>query len=187
MNLTKHIIVGLAAAAAVAGCGSSESSCPDGGCLDAAVVSGADAGGDGPALWGLSRGTNNFTITNVAVTNDGCMLSPGELMGMARPVTYDEATNTISVGDAKGTPPAPSLGSGTVGANMATLTRMNMAGDSMCSWNQTDTGTLTLIGNDEFTLSVTETDSMYAATCTAADKAGGDPCTSTFTLTMKKM
>jgi hypothetical protein len=188
MNLTKHTMLMLAVAAAAAGCGSSESSCPDGGCLDSAVTSGADAGSDGPALWGLSRGTNSYTITKVTIGNDGCMLGPDALMGMTRPVTYDEATNTISVGDQKGAPPAPSLGSGHVGANVATLSRDNNAGDAMgCYWHQTDAGSLMLFDNDKFTLDVTETDNMYSAACMAADKPGGESCTSTFQLTFVKM
>jgi hypothetical protein len=79
-------------------------------------------GGPDAALWGLSRGTNNYTITKVVTSaaTDGCKLGPEALMNMTRPVTYDATTNIISVGDQKGTPAMASFGSGTVGANKAT-------------------------------------------------------------------
>jgi hypothetical protein len=128
MRLAKTVFF-LASAAALVGCGSSDNTCGDAGCLDGAIVTGPDAGADGPTLWGLSRDMNNYTVTAVTVASDGCMLSPGELMGMSVPANYVAATNTLSIGKSQGTPAMPAFGSGTVGANMATLTRDNQAGD----------------------------------------------------------
>jgi hypothetical protein len=140
-------------------------------------------------LWALSRGTNNYTITKVVTTpaTDGCSLGVSALMNMTRPVTFDEATSTISVGAPLGTPAMPSFGSGKVGANMATLVRENTGGDSTCNWHQKDTSMLVLFANDKFTLDVTENETMFAAGCTNPPPPAGGMCTSTFQLTFEKL
>jgi hypothetical protein len=177
----------LAASVTAAGCGSDDNTCGDAACPDGAVTQ-ADAGTDGPMLWALSRGTNNYTITKVVTSaaTDGCGLGPQALMSMTRPVTFDEATSTISIGAQQGTPAMPSFGSGKVGANMATLMRENTGGDSMCNWHQKDVSMLVLFANDKFTLDVTETETMFQG-CTNPPPPTGGMCTSTFQLTFEKL
>ena len=186
MKLIKMLVV-VAAGAVAVGCGSSDNTCTDAGCPDGGSL-GGDAGGPDAALWGLSRGTNNYTITKVVTSaaTDGCKLGPEALMNMTRPVTYDATTNIISVGDQKGTPAMASFGSGTVGANKATLMRDNTGGDTMCSWHQKDTSLLSLFDNDKFTLDVTEVEDMFGAGCTNPPPPTGGTCTSSFQLTFEK-
>jgi hypothetical protein len=185
MNLIKRFI--LIGAVAVAGCGSDDSTCGDGGCPDSGAL-GADTGtaGDTAMQWGLSDMTNNFTITKVQVTSDGCNLGPAVLMGMARPVTYNRTTATISIGDLKGTPPMPSWGTGMAAGNSATLTRDNTAGDgAACTWHQKDVSLLNLFNHDKFTLDVTEDEDTFMGCTTPAPPASGK-CTSVYQLTFEK-
>jgi len=189
MKLIKMLVL-VAAGATFAGCGSSDNTCTDAGCPDGAVIGNLDGGGPDVMYWALSRGTNNYNITKVVTTSDGCMLGQAALMGMNRPVTYDEATTTISVGASQGTNPAqPSFGSGKIAGNMATLVRDNTGGDSTCNWKQVDNNVLTLFANDKFTVDVTETDSMFSAGCTGMNPPppASGMCTSTYQLTFEKM
>jgi hypothetical protein len=189
MKASKTILA-LLASSALLGCGSSDNTCTDAGCPDGGGSS-ADTGPsapDGPMLWGLSRDMNNYKVTNVTVMNDGCMLMPAALMGMAIPANYSATTNTFSLGKDFGTPAMPAFGSGTVGANMATLTRDNQAGDpTKCYWHQKDVSMMKLFDHDKFTLDVTETEDMFsAAGCTGMDAPpAGGMCTSTFQLTLE--
>jgi hypothetical protein len=188
MRLFKQTLVLLTVGVAAVGCGSSESTCPDGGCADAAVAGGDTAvTGDGPMLWGLSRGMNDFSITAVANVKDDCMLGVTGLVGMSLPVSYDETTMMISIGTLQGSPPGPSLGSGKVGANMATLTRDNLSGTAgaMCTWHQKDTATLKLFDHDKFTLDVVEDEDMFM-NCTSPPPPTGNKCTSTWQWTFQK-
>jgi hypothetical protein len=135
--------------------------------------------------WGLSPGTNEFYVTSVAKVEDGCAIIPAALVGMSRPVTYNmTAPATISIGNMTGSPPQPSLGSGPIAYNMATLTRDNREGDGTCFWNQKINGTLLLTNHDEFTYDVTMTQSGIAAGCTPRPPT--DPCTSKWQWTFKK-
>jgi hypothetical protein len=138
--------------------------------------------------WGLSSGTNDFNITGVSKVEDGCGIGPAVFVGMSRPVTYTPtpAPATVSIGAPTGSPPQPSLGTGTIAGNMATLMRMNREGEAnaTCFWTQTTTGMLTLIGHDEFTYDVTYTQSGIAPACTP--KPATDPCTSKWQFTFKK-
>lgn len=186
MKHARNLVLAFAtiAAAASIGCGSSDETCGDAGCPDSAAST-----TDGPKLWGLSRGTNGFKITAVSGVTDGCMKGVSDLATLNTvpfPVTYTEATTIVSIGDLKGTPAQPSLGSGPVAGGMATLVRDNRTGDATaaCVWSQKDTGQFTLIGDDMFTLTVTETQSMFTAGCT--DVPAGGTCTSTWTWTMAK-
>jgi hypothetical protein len=194
MKLSRTILCFATVAASAVGCGSSDTSCPDGGCADSAVTVadgglGSDAGGDGPMQWGLSRGTNDYNVTNVTVGDDGCMEKADlmSLVGMAVTVTYDEPTATISVGKLKGAPMQAAFGSGKVAGNNAPLTRDNQAGDPAgCYWHQTDMGPFALFDHDKFTVDLTETLNMFATACAAADVPMGGTCTTKFQLTFAK-
>jgi hypothetical protein len=189
MQLIKQMLVVVVAGAAAIGCGSDDNTCGDGGC-PATYDGGLTGDGGGTMLWGLSRGTNLYTVTAASAgASDGCMLAAGlaSLVNMKREVTYDETTMIIGVGDKKGTPAVPSFGTGKVSNNMATLTRDNQAGPSAtCYWHQTNMGTLTLFAHDKFTVTTTETQNMFAAGCTGADAPpAGGMCTSTYTVTFE--
>jgi hypothetical protein len=164
-------------------------------CVD--PISGFDAGAGGPidapaivvtdgaTLWGLSRGKNDYRVTATTSINDGCLLSTDLLLDMTLPVSYDGATQIISVGNLQGTPPMPSLGSGRVDNNMATLARENESSDGLsCTYHRRDVAQLTLIGDDTFTLDVTEQQSMFTAQCQAPPQGGS--CTSHWRWTLRK-
>jgi hypothetical protein len=190
MRVIKQMLVVVAAGAVAMGCGSDDNECGDAGCPDGSAYLDGGSTGDGPMLWGLTRGTNDYTVTKaMASGSDGCMLAAGlaSLVGMKRPVTYDQSTQMIGVGDLKGTPPTPSFGTGKVSNNMATLMRDNQAGPSAtCYWHQVNTGTLTLFNHDKFTVDTTETQNMFAAGCTGADAPpAGGTCTSTYSVTFE--
>ncbi|MEP6652977.1 MAG: hypothetical protein ABJA82_06435 [Myxococcales bacterium] len=166
--------------AAVAGCSSSDSK------SDAAV---SDAQGDatsdsGVTVYHLSEHDNCFDITAVAAGGvDGCDIGFADAVGTALPVNYTRlpTSATVTVGT------MGSIGEGDIAYNMATLTRNSTATDpkmDTCSWTQMDTADLTMTGDDAFTLSVTEVDSMFMPACSMVH-AGGT-CTSTWTWTMKK-
>jgi hypothetical protein len=169
------------------GCGESDDQCGDAGCLDGGITTDGGATGDGPMLWGLSRGMNNYKITGASSVNDGCKIGVAGLADgkTTLPVTFDVTTSMISIGDKKGTPPTPSLGSGVVNNNMATLTRENDTGTLPCTWHQKDVSTLTLTNHDKFSLSVQEDQTMFATGCPAADVPTGGKCTSTWTWTFE--
>jgi hypothetical protein len=181
-------VVGVAA-----GCGNSDSGCGDGGCLDSSVNPYPDGGSayDGPTPYALTRGTTSFKISGVsAVTSDTCGFKPGEVVGDMLTVTYDETTQTVTIGKPVGTPATPFFGSGKVAAttvNTATLMRENDTGTGTgCTWHEKVTSTFQLYANDKFTLTPVLTDSNYSATCTATDKPGGATCMSTWTWTIEK-
>jgi hypothetical protein len=207
MKLLKQMLFLAAAGTIAAGCGDSDNSCTDAGCPDGATAlrdGGADVAApiaDGPMLWGLTRSVagdggglapNQYTITGIANVKDDCAIGVAGLVGKTLPVIYEESTMTISIGDVQGSPPGPSLGSGKVAANMATLTRDNLSGlaTAACYWHQKDVSKLTLTNHDKFTLDVTEDEDTFApgcATTTPPPPAGGK-CTSTWqwTLEIKK-
>ena len=192
MSLSKHLLIVTAAGALAVGCGSSDDTCGDAGCPDGSASAGDTAAPatDGPMLWGLSRDKNNFTVTAIANVNDGCMLNVAGLVGKTLPVTYDATTMMVSIGDPQGSPVMPSLGSGKVDANMATLTRENDSGTAgaACTWHQKDVSMLKLVFHDKFTLDVTEDETMFAAVCTGMTPPPptGGKCTSTWQWTFEK-
>jgi hypothetical protein len=189
MRLMSKMLVLAAASTVALGCGDTDSECGDGGCPDGSVTtSDAIATSDTAMQWGLSPGTNDFNVTSVAkIETDGCGIGPAALVGMSRPVTYSMATPaTVSIGTMTGSPPQPSLGSGPIAGNMATLSRNNREGEAnaTCFWTQKIDGILTLINHDEFTYDVTLTQSGIAAAC--SPKPATDPCTSKWQWTFKK-
>jgi hypothetical protein len=166
--------------AAVVGCSSGDSN------SDAAV---SDAKGDatsdsGLTLYRLSENDNCFDITAVAPGGvDGCDIGFALAVGTALPVNYTRSPTsaTVTVGT------MGSIGKGDIAFNRATLTRNSTATDpemATCSWNQMDTAELTMTGDNAFTLSVTEVDSMFLPACSRIPSGG--TCTSTWTWTMKK-
>jgi hypothetical protein len=167
--------VALALAVASASCGGDDASmCGDGGCV---------TGDAGPMQWGLSSGTNQYKVTAVNVMTDGCAIDPAMVMGTTIPLTYQGGT--ISLGDMKGSPAMPSLGSGPASGNTATLTRENDAGDATCTYHQKDVSMFELFDHDKFTLKVTETETMFSTGCGTAIPTGG-MCTSNWTWTFAK-
>src|SRR5262249_18057838 len=91
---------------------------------------------------------------------------------------------TLSVGNTQGSPAMASFGTGNVGTT-GTLMRDNMTTDNMgCTWHQKDVSMFTLIGGDIFTLQVTETEEMFAGTCTPFTSTS--TCTTVFTATFSK-
>jgi hypothetical protein len=191
MKLTK-MMIGLAALGALAaGCGDSDNSCGDAGCPDGSATLSDATTADVAMQWGLTSGTNEFNITAVSKIEDGCGIMPDKAVTTpfsSRPVTYTPtpAPATVSIGAPTGSPPQPSLGTGTIAGNMATLMRMNKEGEAgaTCFWDQKTTGILTLINHDEFTYDVTYTQSGIAPACTP--KPPSDPCTSKWQFTFKK-
>src|SRR4051812_25898286 len=112
MSLFKNMLIVVAAGTVAAGCGSDDNKCGDASCPDSSVVLGdaAASAGDGPMLWGLTSGTNNFTVTAVSNVNDGCMLGVAGLVNKTLPVNY--TGGMVSIGELQGSPPQASLGTG---------------------------------------------------------------------------
>jgi hypothetical protein len=133
---------------------------------------------DAPMLWGLSPGARRFRVTAVDVKVDGCKLEPALLQGLTLPVTYDDATWTLSIGNPQGSPVMPALGSGKVSANMATLVRDNLDIAGACSYHRRDLSRVILFDHDKFTLDVTEDQSMFGSACTPVPMGG--KCTSSW-------
>jgi hypothetical protein len=153
-----------------AGCGSSDSTDPN----QPGVTS--DAGSD---EFGLVEGPRCYQITSIAPGFDdkcGLFSGPdGTLVGKSLPGTYTRATGTLTLGT-KG-----SLGGGVITHNSGTLLRSGPTSDKQdptCTWNQTDTTTITMTATYQFTASVVETESSFAAACGVAPD-----CTSSWTWT----
>jgi hypothetical protein len=160
----------MAAVASWQGC----SSTSDNG--DAATTS--DTAADVPSVF-LSRGMNNYVVTQVSGVTDGCAINPNSLKNMTLPVNFVESTQMLSVGTPNGTPLQASLGTGVVGTT-GTLNRENDTTDgTTCVWHQKNVSNFTLTGGDVFTLEVTETESAFTAPCAAPMPT----CTSLYTLT----
>lgn len=177
-NLTVFAAVGLGVA--LAGCDSG-SSCADGGVCDGGL--GGGLGGSSGGLGGaggtvapfsLTGGTYCFDVTGTTGIVDGCGITPGAITQL--PVTYTDGV--VAVGR------QGSVGQGALGNNnMASLMRVGDPNDgTACTWHQTDTSMMTLTANNEFMISVSETESAFAAVCAPPPS---DPCTSSWTWTMK--
>src|SRR5260221_581988 len=169
--------VAVTAMGALASCSSSGSS-GDGG--DAAQT------GDAPAF-GLTVGPSCFDIVSVENgSNDGCDLgvakpvASGGLVGAALPFNYDMTAVTIKVGT------DGSLGGGPILNNMADLVRDGDATDGACMWHEHVNSSVTVTAQNEFTIAVTRTQSMFSAGCTNPPPPTGGMCTSTWTWHMKK-
>ena len=166
------------------------------GCGDSGDDTGVDGGGvdgsssdakpivDGTKLWALKSG--DYTVLTASMVTDGCMIgvdkqmSAGGLIGVSLPLTVDNKTGEVTIGNSLGTPPIPSLGKGNIQANMATLTGETMISadaPSKCTFKRTVTGTLKMTADYMFTLTMTRADSNQMM-CTET------PCTSTWTWTM---
>jgi hypothetical protein len=184
-------VMALAGCSMAVSCSSDSSGCADGG--DAACTAGSDSSAatsdvasDAPALFGLTGGASCFAVVAVdpASVNDGCQ--KGSILDAATPgnplvipFNYDVTTKIVTVGT------DGSLGTGLVQDNAGTLTRDGMpteSGNAACMWHQTDTSQLVLTANNEFTISVTETQAAFAAACSPVPNGGS--CTSTWTWTM---
>jgi hypothetical protein len=175
---------------AVAGCGSSESSCPDGGCLDAAPVTDTAPSGDALKLYTLASGS--YTVVSASMVMDGCKIGVDKtvadmgVIGASFPLTLDNTTGQTTLGNLQGNPMVYSLGSGKIGANMGTLsmeTDITAEAPSMCKLHRKVDSVLTLTGDLQFNLAVTRTDSMR----TNCPEPLPDPtCTSTFTWSFVK-
>jgi len=158
--------------------GCSSSSSDDDGGTDASV---SDAGDGGAQLFGVKPGDYCFDVVSIAPGfTDACKIGVETLVGKALPVNYVDTTGTITVGT------MGSLGTGTISNNVGTLNREGDPTDTTtptCTWHQKDTSTLTLTATNQFTLQVTETESNFSTAC--AQPAAMNPCTSTWTWTMK--
>jgi hypothetical protein len=175
---TRRLLLTAAASAVAFGCGSSTATYGDGGFVEA---------GDGPRLWGLSRGQTMFVVTSISGVDDGCLVNPATRVSVTPlPVEYVEATHVLSIGLADGTPPLPAFGSGPVAGNLGVLTRDNDTGDGLaCTWHQRDVAMFALFDNDRFTLAVTEDRTRFATTCQLLPPGG--TCTSSWTWTAEKV
>jgi len=169
----------LAAAGLWQGC-SSSSDDTDGGKKDGA----ADGGGSDTSGLFLSRGMNFYKITAVTGVMDGCDVGADSFVNEVLPVNYVMDTQILSVGNPKGAPVAPSLGSGVIGVT-GTLSRDNMTTDGTCTWHAVVTSDFTLTGGDVFTLEVSEMQSTFTAGCPPALITAGT-CTTTYTATFEK-
>jgi hypothetical protein len=143
-----------------------------------------DAASDGPNV-GLTRGMSSFLITAVSGVTDGCDIGAADYatMHIVLPVNYVNDTQVLSVGNQVGAPVMPSLGSGVIGVS-GTLMRENNVTDGTCTWHQKNVSLFNLTGVDVFTLDVTETQSMFTASCNPIPTGG--TCTSLYKLTLTK-
>ena len=169
------------------GCSSSSNS-DDGGGLGG--FSGGGDGGNsadsGPTPFALSAGDSCFDIVSVDpgsvdAASPGCMIGVADLVGVGILINYNASTGVLTAGT------AGALGAGPIAFNQGQLTRDSTATDpnmTTCSWHQTDTTDVTVTATNEFDLSVTETENMFANACTM--KPAGGTCTSTWTWHMKK-
>jgi hypothetical protein len=195
MRIIKSLAFLAAGGLAAVGCGSdTTTTCPDGGCpADATAMT---SGSDGPALFFLSRGMLDYKVTKIeAVTDDpkmgGCDKGPDAVVNSTLPVnsTYNDATGvfTMEVGKKVGTPPMPSIGTGTIKNNAGTLMRENDSGDGAgCTWHEKVSGLVNVFAGDKFTIAVTDDMSNFDKACKAADVPMGGKCTSKWTWTLEK-
>lgn len=193
MKIIKSLAFLAVGGLAVVGCGSDTTTCPDAGCpADATAMTGPD----GPALFFLSRGMLEYKVTKIeAVADDpkmgGCDKGPDAVVNSTLPVnsTYNDATMvfTMEVGKKVGTPPTPSIGTGTIKNNMGTLMRDNDSGDGMgCTWHEKVSGVVNVFAGDKFTIAVTDDMSNFDKACKPADVPTGGKCTSKWTWTLEK-
>jgi hypothetical protein len=184
LNKAMTVLLAVSMGGALASCSSTDSS-NDGG----------DAGGDapptadGPHLFMLTPGDSCFKITAASNVNDGCNFGVGDqagppadgLVGASIPFnyTYDNMMATIAVGT------MGALGGGEVSQNMAMLVRDGNTSDMACMWHEHVDATVTLTGDDAFTISASRTQSAFTGTCDPPPPATG-MCNSTWTWTMVK-
>jgi hypothetical protein len=172
--MTRHLIFALALVAApiLVGCGSNTTDSLDGGNSDVFI-----------APFGLTGGDSCFTITDIAPGfSDGCGLGVDKIVGTSLPLNYDGTTAIVTLGT------QGSLGGGAISSNQGTLVRDNnpTIDGTTCTYHQTDTSLLQMTADNAFTVTVTETQSTFGATCAAADVPVGGTCTSTWKWTMAK-
>ena len=161
---TSKLLLGFLGVAALASCGTNTSTD-----TDAAV----NAQSDGPVLYPLSPGTYCYQISAIAPGYvDDCKIGVETLVGEAYPGVYDSTTGIFTLGN------DGSFGSGLLSHNAGTLTRVgdpSAPGIAGCTWHQTDQTMLVMIGQNEFTTSVTEIQTNIAPACGA-----GSTCTSSW-------
>jgi hypothetical protein len=172
--MTRNLILALVliAAPVLVGCGSNTTESIDSGTPDA-----------GSTLFGLSAGDNCYTIIAIATGfSDGCGLGVDTIVGTSLPMNYDATTATVTLGT------QGSLGGGVIANNQGTLVRDGYptATGTTCSWHQTDNTLLQMTADNQFTVTVTEVESTFGATCAATDVPVSGTCTSTWTWTMQK-
>ena len=133
----------------------------------------------GPTLYGLSDGTYCYDITAVSAVSDGCALGVAGLVGSAAlPGTYTVSAGQFTLGT------EGSLGTGLISQNMGTLSRDGNTSDPSapgCTWHQKDTTYLTMVGQNQFYVTVTENQDSITAACGAPAAT----CTSTWTWDMQ--
>ena len=191
MKLTRlglSLVLGLVAA----GCGSDDDNCGDGGlCPDGSVGVLDASAGDAAAVGSITSGL--YKATGLTPGDDGCKIDPMQLVtmnaNMAAWLPVSVSGGIMKVGNDKGEPPAPSLGSGpyvTTGGTFK-LTRMNhykVAAPSTCEYDQDVTSTITLDAIDSFGIGVVEKQ-MNRKNC--MEPAGvGESCASTWSWRMVK-
>ena len=159
----KTLAFGLALGLAAAGCGSDDSGCDDAGvCPDSGVTSLDGGAGDGGGAVGtISSG--KYKATGAVIADDGCKIDPMALVTMNTDMNawlpVDVTGGTMKVGNPKGTPEMPSLGSGAYGGASFKLTRVNhvkLAAPSTCEYDSDVTSTITNDAIDSFGLGVVE-------------------------------
>jgi hypothetical protein len=165
--MTRNLILALAliAAPVLVGCGSNTTESID--------------SGTGTTPFGLSVGDNCYTINAIASGySDGCGLFVlSTQVGASLPMNYDATTATATLGT------QGSLGGGTILNNQGTLVRDGDTSDGTgCTWHQNDNTLLQMTANNQFTVSVTEVESVFSTACGAS----ASTCTSTWTWTMQK-
>jgi hypothetical protein len=175
-KLTFALLTAMLVPFALVGCGSNESDMDAGISMpDAEVV--VDAG---PTLYPLSAGTYCYDVMAIAPGYaDGCALAVETVVGGSLPGTYDAATGQFTLGT------EGSLGTGLLSNNVGTLLRDGMTSDASaptCTWHQSDTTVMTMIGQNQFTAQVVETENTFAAACAPYIPTAGT-CTSTWTWT----
>jgi hypothetical protein len=199
-TITKGLVsIALLAAAFTVGCGSGSGS-SDSGVGGSTGSAGAGAGGTGGGdvcagvtLHGISDGDSCFDVVSVAAgSQDGCMIGVADpfdpttmsgVVGSALPVNYVANTGVLTVGT------SGSLGDGSIMCNQGTLLRdSNTSFSSMptCTFHQTDTSMVTITATNEFDITITENENMFATACSASNAPAGGSCMSMWTWHMKK-
>jgi hypothetical protein len=192
MKLTR-LAFGLVLGLAAAGCGSDDNTCPDGGVCPDSAVSPADAGatGDAPVVGTITSG--KYKATAAVITDDGCKIDPMALVTMNTSMDawlpVDISGGTMKVGNDRGTPAAPSLGSGPYSASSFTfkLTRMNHVAVGMgssCEYDSDVTSTITQDAIDSFGIGVVEKQTNRKNCMVPAGV--GESCASTWSWRMVK-
>jgi hypothetical protein len=167
-----------------AACSSSDSTCGDGGCLDASFNFDAAAPDAGPSY---TPASGKYKVTAYTAGQDECKFGLDVLTNSSNPddwiqVTVD-GTGKIKIGNPKGTPAMASLGEGTIVGSGASLTRSNhvaVGGGSTCNYDEVVTSTAAFDDPAKKTIGLSVSDKLTNRTTCDVPAGVGMMCTSTW-------